>query len=391
MTPAQLAHHAGRMAVVTSSPYQVALFLRGHLDELPPSAMPLIFTNARDQYRHLVADLEVRHLPISRSPQLTREDVRAGLVLRRCLRDADVATVVTMSPKAGFVGQLVGRSLGIERRLHIFTGQVWESMAPGLRRFSVMAADKVIARAATNLAADSPSQAQNLMKTGIAPKRTTVQVPHPSGSIRGVDLDVFRPRPDMRPSLRKDLGIPPHAIAFVQLGRIGVAKGVRELAEAFGRLRARWRRGGVPREPLLFLVGEDEERLAAELCDDGLVVMPFANRPELILGAMDVLVSASHREGFGSTIIEAAACGLPALGTDIVGTRDAVVAGTTGWLVPRMSSTRLHDAMAHILHNGEEMRTYGEAALQRARREFSSEAVSQAWTNYLVAVHSGEL
>ena len=232
---------------MTTSPYQVALFLRSHLAELPAHVTPMIFTNTRDAYQDMVPDLEQRHIPIGRAQYVTRSDLRSGVILRRELRKAGVRTVVTMSPKAGFIGQLAARSAGVEHRLHIFTGQVWQGMPPGARRFAVMSADKVIARTATHLAADSPSQALSLQQSGVVPRRRTVAVPHPPGSIRGVNLSVFRPRPDERADLRAVHGIDDDAVAFVQVGRIARAKGVVELVEAFRRLRSDWAGGELSR------------------------------------------------------------------------------------------------------------------------------------------------
>lgn len=382
---------AGTLGVVATSPYQVALFLRSHLAALPPEIDYVIFTNTKDCYRSLVTDLELSHIPVSRAPYLTHDDVRAGMMLRKQLHEAGVRTVVTMSPKAGFIGQLAARSAGIDRRLHIFTGQVWESMPTGPKRLVVRWSDRAIARTASHLAADSTSQAQNLKDHGIVPSCKPVRVPHAPGSIRGVDSALFRPRPQERAWLRARLGLTDNSIAFVQMGRITRAKGVLELVAAFGRLRAAWASGGFVHQPRLFLVGQDEEGLSGVVAGEGVDIMPFTEHPEELLAAMDVCVLASHREGFGSTIIEAGAVGLPAIGTDIAGVRDAVVAGQTGWLVPRMSPDDLYAVMAHILQNVSEVRSRGNAALERARNDFRVDEVARAWAGLIVAVHGGEL
>ena len=49
--------------------------------------------------------------------------------------------------------------------------------------------------------------------------------------------------------------------------------------------------------------------------------------------AADIFCLPSYREGFGSSIIEAAACGLPAIASRIYGLTDAVKEGETGLLV----------------------------------------------------------
>ena len=383
---------ATTMGIVTTSPYQVALFLQSHLSRLPSAVRPVIFTNAKDEYRDLALGLEIRHLPIGRAPYVTSADVRAGLQLRRAFLETQVQSVVTMSPKGGFVGQLAARAAGVDRRLHIFTGQVWEGLAPGPKREAVLAADRIIGHTANRLAADSLSQADNLQRWQIPSPGQAVIVPHPPGSIRGVDLRIFRPRPDSRGAKRRALGLNDDAVAFVQVGRLAVAKGVSDLVEAFRHVRTAWRCGAVTPEPRLFLVGQDEDDLAKALdAEDGVSHIPFTTTPHEILAAMDVLVLASHREGFGSTIIEGAAVGLPAIGTDIVGIRDAIVPGDTGWIVPRRAPDALRAVLMATLRNPADVATRGRSALKRAQDTFSAEVVSCAWADHLLANHIGEL
>ena len=64
------------------------------------------------------------------------------------------------------------------------------------------------------------------------------------------------------------------------------------------------------------------------------------------------------------TLTEAAACGTPAVATDINGHRSSVVDGTTGVLAPL---DRLGDALADVLLDSERRDRLGRAALARAR------------------------
>jgi glycosyltransferase involved in cell wall biosynthesis len=368
----------------------VALFLRPHLEALPKGIEATIFTNTGDEYAHLGANLSLNHVPIGRERRLTGADMRSVAMLWRQFRSRKTRTVITISPKAGFVGQSAAAAAGVRQRAHIFTGQVWVDMPAGAKRWTARSADKLIGQLANHLAADSPSQARFLHHEGVAPPQKRVVVPHSPGSIRGVDLTVFRPRPEVRSALRERHRLAAEAIAFVQLGRITRSKGVMELAEAFGAVRSDWRAGLVAREPRLYLVGPDEEDLAPSLgARDGVTVLPYTPRPELLLSAMDVLVLASHREGFGSTIIEAAAVGLPAIGTDIVGVRDAIDPGLTGWLVPRGDTRALRETMTLALLDEDERRRRGAAALDRAAKLFSASDVARAYADYMMAIHEG--
>jgi glycosyltransferase involved in cell wall biosynthesis len=55
---------------------------------------------------------------------------------------------------------------------------------------------------------------------------------------------------------------------------------------------------------------------------------------ELYLAISDVLCLPSHREGFGTIVIDAAALGVPTIGSNIPGLVDSIVDGKTGLLFP---------------------------------------------------------
>jgi glycosyltransferase involved in cell wall biosynthesis len=78
-----------------------------------------------------------------------------------------------------------------------------------------------------------------------------------------------------------------------------------------------------------------------------------------------VVASASLAEGWGLTMTEAAACGTPAVATDIGGHRCSVVDGTTGVLA---APDDLAAALADLLTDHERRRRMGVAARERASR-----------------------
>lgn len=77
-----------------------------------------------------------------------------------------------------------------------------------------------------------------------------------------------------------------------------------------------------------------------------------------------VVASASLAEGWGLTLTEAAACGTPAVATDIRGHRSSVVADQTGVLAPL---EHLGDVLADVLLDDARRDALGAAALRRAR------------------------
>jgi glycosyltransferase involved in cell wall biosynthesis len=87
-----------------------------------------------------------------------------------------------------------------------------------------------------------------------------------------------------------------------------------------------------------------------------------------------VLASASAREGWGMTITEAAACGTPAVATDIAGHADAVVDGETGLLC--RNADELRGALDRVLRDGDLRASMSAAALRNAER-FTWEATAR--------------
>lgn len=94
------------------------------------------------------------------------------------------------------------------------------------------------------------------------------------------------------------------------------------------------------------------------------------------LSASDVFVLASVREQFGSVLVEAMACGLPAIAVDRFGPRDIVADGVTGWLVEPDDEAQLATALAAAIADPVERRRRGRRAWRDAHERFSWPALA---------------
>ena len=95
-----------------------------------------------------------------------------------------------------------------------------------------------------------------------------------------------------------------------------------------------------------------------------------------------VVASTSAREGWGMTLTEAAACGTPAVATDIAGHRDAIAADRSGLLVDRIAD--LPDVLGRVLTEPELRSRLGAGALERAA-EFTWDATALGTLEALAA------
>ena len=92
-----------------------------------------------------------------------------------------------------------------------------------------------------------------------------------------------------------------------------------------------------------------------------------------LLPHFDVLWSTSAYEGQSNVILEAMASGVPVVATDIPGTRELVVAGETGYLVPVGDRAALAKYTERLLNDAALAGRFSAAARQRVQSEFSVE------------------
>jgi glycosyltransferase involved in cell wall biosynthesis len=92
------------------------------------------------------------------------------------------------------------------------------------------------------------------------------------------------------------------------------------------------------------------------------------------LGDVFAFPSVDQSEAFGIAALEALACGVPVVSSDLPGVRTIVREGETGLRVPAGSASALAAALVRMLGNEDMRRTMGAAAREMAVKEFSLES-----------------
>jgi glycosyltransferase involved in cell wall biosynthesis len=100
------------------------------------------------------------------------------------------------------------------------------------------------------------------------------------------------------------------------------------------------------------------------------------------MAAADVFCLPSYREGFGLTLVEAAAVGLPVISTRIYGVTDAVHDGVMGILVAPGDVVALQRALENLVLAPALRRQYGEAGRQVVSKHFSQEYLLSCWLDW---------
>jgi glycosyltransferase involved in cell wall biosynthesis len=371
-----------RICFVVSSPMTARVFLTGHLLALSRrySVDLVCHANGGAPLDSLAGEIQVIPVAIERKVSLLA-DLDALWRLYRHFCTSRYGAICSVTPKAGLLSLLAAFFSRTPVRIHIFTGQVWVTRS-GVKRWLLKAIDKLMAWLATDLLTDSPSQREFLIAEGVVcPEKIQVLA---GGSICGVDLERFQARPGVRANVRQELGIPENAVVVLFLGRMNRDKGVLDLAQAYADL-------AVSNQSLwLLLVGPDEENIQADVAAICAALTPrtrllgFADQPERFMAAADIFALPSYREGFGSSVIEAAACGLPSVCSRIYGLTDAVVDGVTGVLHSPADVEGIKRGLEKLLDPSLRERL-GEAAKDRAVNEFNQQRLTDGMLSFIAS------
>jgi glycosyltransferase involved in cell wall biosynthesis len=196
---------------------------------------------------------------------------------------------------------------------------------------------------ADRFVAISSDIAQELEAQGVTSERIA-RIPN------GVDANRFSPlRADQKEQLRQELGLPRSAVLAICATRLlRRQKGLDVLLAAWQRLVSE---GG---DVYLVLLGDGQDRseLESEARELGLTehvgFVGWRENPETYLAACDLFVLASRSEGLPNALLEAMACGLPVVATQVSGSRD-VINDQVGYLVPVEDVGALATRLRHMI------------------------------------------
>jgi glycosyltransferase involved in cell wall biosynthesis len=180
----------------------------------------------------------------------------------------------------------------------------------------------------------------------------------------GVDTKLFRP-----------IKIKKRDFTFGVVKTLSKKYGIEYIIKAFKILLDRIEAENLSVEPKLEIYGKGNlegelKELTKELDISDRVIfngyIPNVNVPEAI-NAMDVfcLGSESESESFGVAAVEAMACEVPVIATNVSGFKEVVVNGKTGIIVPKKDETSMAEAMYKLMRDSELREKMGEGGRRR--------------------------
>ncbi|TAL61106.1 MAG: glycosyltransferase family 1 protein [Legionella sp.] len=364
-----------RIARISTVPFFVVTQLVSQLEAISHDGALVTVITSKDELSENIEQLnycDFSPLYIPREINIL-DDLGALYKLWKVFRKRQFDIVHSTTPKAGLLCAIASRLAGVPIRLHTYTGQVWVNMKMP-KKAIIKFCDKLIAFLNTKCYADSVSQKDFLIKNKVASsKKITVLG---SGSLAGVDITRFNQNNfslDQKAEIRDTLNLSDEVVTLLFVGRVTRDKGLYELLEVVSQLLA----DGY--NVSLLVVGPFEPDFeevirpyADQLCGNKVAFTGFSVKPEYYMAVADILCIPSYREGFGTVVIEAAAMGVPAVGTNIYGLTDAIIDGETGILVDKKNVLQLKAALQKLVSNKQLREELGANAKRRAINEFAS-------------------
>lgn len=305
----------------------------------------------------LADELRKRGVPFYPLRHLVRrvgplQDVRSFFELREILREIQPDIISTHSTKAGFVGRITGKTLGIPT---LFTAHGWgfTKGRPPLQRFAFWAIERTTAPWAARIITVCESDRSAAVRTRVATSDRLVAI--------------HNAMPDIEETLRARPGESPARLVMV--ARLSQPKDPSTLLHALSGLKdLDWQLELVGDGPLRGRVEELAQTLGLT---SRVTFLGFRlDVPERLATAQAFLLM-SRCEGFPRSILEAMRAGLPVIASDVGGVRESVVDGKTGFVIPRGDVARLRDCLRKLIRNSELRVSMGEDGRARYEDRFT--------------------
>lgn len=366
---------AGRRIVhCTTTDISLALLLGRQLRAFAEAGADVIGVSAPGPWVEDLRAAGIAHHPLRHATRSVApgHDVLAVGELVRVFRHLRPDVVHTHNPKPGVYGRVAARLAGVPVVVNTVHGLYATEDDPLVRRSVVYGVERVASTCSQAELVQNVEDLAVLARLGV-PRHKLVHLGN------GVDLGRFRPgRPSEVAAVRRELGAGPDRVVVGMVGRLVWAKGLRELIAAADVLRHR------RPDVLVVVVGPAEPAKADGLGHDDVARAELLGNirflgerrdVERLYPAFDLAVLPSNREGLPRSAMEAAACGVPVVATDVRGCRQAVEHGRTGLLVPVRDGGALADAIDELAGGAIRRRRMGVAGRAKAEAEFDDRRV----------------
>jgi len=307
----------------------------------------------------------LRIMPFLVRPVAFLTDLKATRELAREYRKSRPDIVHTHSGKAGVVGRLAARLAGVPCIVHTIHGPSFGPFQSAGANFVYKNAERFVGPFTTHFISVAQAMTDQYLAARIGKPEQYTRI------FSGFPLEPFL-TVKRDEAMRAKLGIAPNDFVITKLARLTELKGHDDLFDAAPEIVKE-----IPNAKFL-LVGDGpwrerfEQRAAAPELKGRFVFTGLVAPAEVprCLGASDVVVHLSYREGLPRAVSQALASGLPVVAYDCDGAREVCLDGRTGFLVKQRDLATLTNRLAQLAREPELRARFGTAGREFVRENF---------------------
>lgn len=313
-------------------------------------------------------------------PYLKREinpvnDFKAYRWMVSYFREIKPDIVHSHSSKAGIISRWAAKKAGVPVIIHTFHGFGFTPLQPWFIRKFFIWLEKITAKISTKLITVAHANIEKALDNGIGEREQYVVVRS------GIDLEAYKDAQSRRGTDSSDksfFGFGPEIRKVVgNISCFKPQKGLRDFVDACGRLAA------INKNIGFVLVGDGrqrrelEERAAARGLKDNFRMLGWRSDMADIICGFDVMLHTAYFEGLPRVFLEAMACGVPIVATDVDGAEDVITHGENGYLVRTGDISAMVDFTYIILQDDTIMRKMSLSGREKLGPEFSIKVMSE--------------
>ncbi|MFN0019810.1 MAG: glycosyltransferase family 4 protein [Pirellulaceae bacterium] len=293
--------------------------------------------------------------------------------IKKVLREFQPDVVHTHSAKGGFLGRLAAWSLRVPAIVHTVHGAPFHPFQNVVPRTLFRWCEWYAARRCHAIISVADAMTDLMVEAGVAPREKFTTI------YSGMDVEPFLHANDSRQRVRQELGYKPEHVVIGKIARLFHLKGhgdviaaAKEVISRNQDVRFLFVGDGILRDSLQQQI--DAAGLHDHFQFTGLV--PPTKIPEL-LGAVDLLVHASLREGLARALPQSLIADKPVVSYDVDGAREVCINDQTGCLIPPRDVKALAAALTQLAGNASLREQFGNTGRSRFADQFRHETMTR--------------